>query len=371
MVGGGIAGLASAIELALAGAGVVVAEATGAPTERFGETLAPGVLARLDRLGLSEVFRSAGHLSCPGTAVCWGSDRIGHNDFVLDPHGPAWHIDRSRFELMLRARAVQLGVEVLPATRVVDVEESGTRTVAAVRSPSGAPVGTRTVSARWLIDASGPTAWLARRRDVGRVVIDRLVALVRIAAVAGSFTAQTLVESTPEGWWYAARIPADRLVTVFVTEPRSARALISEGWAGWHWALGATRLLADRLADAGVTAEGAAFRVGSIGVSRLSRVAGERWLAVGDAAAQLDPIAGRGIHDALGDAGHAARLVAESLRGGRPAIAEFGDRVHARFAEHLTQREGWYDVERQWPAAPFWRHRAAGLLRARPAATVR
>lgn len=355
VVGGGIAGLATAIELALAGIGTVVVEATGEPTERFGETLAPGVLARLDRLGLSEVFRSAGHVSCPGTVVRWGSDRIGHNDFVLDPLGPAWHIDRSRFELMLRQRAAEVGVVLLPATRVVDLERSGSRTVASLTGASGP----RSVRAHWLTDATGPAAWLARHRDVRRVVVDRLVALVRIADLAaGAFTAQTVVESTPDGWWYAARIPGDRLVTVFVTEPGPARALTAEHWAGWHSALGTTLLLADRLAGVELTGEhDQAFRVRSIGVSRLGRMTGERWLAVGDAAAQIDPIAGRGIHDAFSDARHAARVLTDSIGGGRSAISEFSDQVHARFTGHLAERAAWYGAERRWAAAPFWRHR--------------
>lgn len=113
VIGGGPAGLATAIGLrARTDLTVVVAEDRTSPTERFGETLTPGALAALDRLGLADAFRADGHLSCPGGISVWGGPRPGHSDHLLDPRGPAWHLDRRRFETRLRARAAQVGVRL-------------------------------------------------------------------------------------------------------------------------------------------------------------------------------------------------------------------------------------------------------------------
>ena len=349
-MGGGPAGLATAIELASAGVRVVVAEARAMAEERYGETLPPGAVARLDRLGLTDVFRADSHLACPGTVVRWGSDRLGHNDFVLDPQGSAWHLDRVRFEAMLRRRAGEVGATVLTSTRFVGFDDAGELIHAALRGPSGR----RTIEARWVVDASGSTARTARRRGARRIVTDRLVALVRITdLVGGVLTAQTLVESAPDGWWYAARLPGDRLATVFVTESGNLRGLTAGRWEGWHRALGGTRLLAERLAavELRTTPDACRLQVRSVAVARLDRVADEHWLAVGDAAAELDPIAGRGMYDALVGGSEAARAVIA----GDTAAYEGGWR--ARFDQHLVERAAWYRLEGRWPAAGFWRSR--------------
>lgn len=351
-MGGGPAGLATAITLVRSGLDVVVAEARDRPVERYGETLSPGTVSALDRLGLAEAFLDAGHLPCPGTVVRWGRDRPGHNDFLLDPLGPAWHVDRARFETALGARAQECGATLSVSTRCVAVEQDGDRWTVRLRGPAG----TRTVSARWLVDASGPAATLSRRLGARRTVVDRLVALVRVVdLVSGPLSAQTFVESTPDGWWYAARLPGQRLVTVFITDPPTARALTACAWDGWRQVLAGTRLFNERLVGLELQdrPDTARYRVRSIHVARLQPVIGQRWLAVGDAAAELDPLAGRGIHDALGDATEAARAVI----GGHARAVSYEGRIQSRFGDHLAERAAAYGLERRWPAAPFWRDR--------------
>jgi flavin-dependent dehydrogenase len=78
--------------------------------------------------------------------------------------------------------------------------------------------------------------------------------------------------------------------------------------------------------------------------------AGERWVAVGDAAAELDPMAGRGIHDALGDATEAARAVTA----GEMRPVNYETRIQSRFDDHLLERAAAYGLEKRWPT-PFWR----------------
>ena len=352
VVGGGPAGLATAIELVSSGLDVVVAEAHAVPAERYGETLAPGSLARLGRLGLAEAFLVDGHLPCPGTVARWGRDRPGHNDFLLDPMGPSWHLDRARFEATLCTCAQERGAMVLTSTRCVSVERAADRWSARLRGPAGI----RTVCVRWLVDSSGPAATFSRRLGTRRTVVDRVVALVRIdGLLAGTLSAQTFVESTPDGWWYVARLPGERLVTVFVTDPLNARVLTAHAWDGWRRALAATQLFAERLAGLELKArpDTARYRVRSIRVSRLQRVVGERWLAVGDAAAELDPVAGRGIHDALGDATEAAHAVIA----GHAGSVRYEARIQSRFHDHLVERAAGYGLEHRWPAARFWRDR--------------
>jgi flavin-dependent dehydrogenase len=355
VVGGGPAGSATAIGLATStGLAVVVADARTTPAERYGETLTPGTLAAVDRLGLADAFRADGHLPCPGGISVWGRARPGHSDHVLDPLGPAWHIDRRLFESGLHARATEVGVDVRTATQVVGTSTEGNRTAVRLRDAVG---GTATVRPRWVVDASGGAAWFARRHGAVRHTVDRLVAVLRFADLeAGSFTAQTAVEATPTGWWYASRLPGARIVTALVTDRSVTAALLRAGGRRWSEELAATTLLGPLLGRARLREE--PLRCRTVRVSVLDRPAGPGWLAVGDAASERDPITGCGIHDALLDAADASWTIAGALGERESPPWRYEDRVGARFETHRQTRDALYASERRWPTQPFWRARA-------------
>jgi flavin-dependent dehydrogenase len=324
------------------------------PAERFGETLPPDILAALDRLGLSDAFRADVHLPCPGSISLWGREKPGHNDFILNPMGPAWHIYRSRFEAMLRARAAQTGASIRTGTRAVAVTRVDDGFDVMLQHPSE---GRRPVHAAWVLDATGWRAWFARRQGATRREHDRMIAIVRFAEIrSGKFTSQTIVEATPDGWWYCARLPGDRIVTVLMAERRDARALTLGGYASWRELLAATRLLAPRLAACRL--DGESFRSYPVASSMLDRVEGDRWLAVGDAASVYDPIAAQGIYKALADAADATRTIAAAVGRTEPPPWRYSDRVAARFEDYLANRAHLYELERRWTGAPFWRQRA-------------
>lgn len=355
VIGGGPAGLAASIDLRVStGLDVVVAEAGDEPAERFGESLPPDILVALDRLGLSDAFRADGHLPCPGSISLWGREKPGHNDFILNPLGPAWHIHRARFEAMLRARAAQTGASICTRTRAVAVNRSDDGFDVMLQHPSE---GQRWVRASRVLDATGWRAWFARRQGATRRKHDRMIAIVRLAGIAsGRFTSQTIVEATPDGWWYCARLPDDRIVTVLMAEQRDARALTLGGYARWRQLLASTTLLAPRLDACRLDEE--RFRSYPATSSMLDRVEADRWLAVGDAASALDPIAAQGIYKALADAADATRTIAAAVGRGAPPPWRYSDRVAARFEDYLANRAHIYGLERRWTGAPFWRHRA-------------
>ncbi len=351
VLGGGSAGLAAAIELRQASdLGVVVVEAREEPCERYGESVPPDILLALDRLGVSGAFRADGHLPCPGSVSLWGSDRPGHNDFILNPLGPGWHLSRSRFEAMLRARAVQCGADFRAGSRAVEVTRVGDGIDVTLQRADGRR---EVVHAAWVIDATGWRAWFARRQGAVRREPQRLVAIVRLATIAsGSFTAQTVVEAAPDGWWYGARLPGDQLTTVLLTLPGAARALLQDDQAGWRARLAGTQLLAERLASCVV--ENERVRAYPVPSGRLDRAEGERWLAVGEAASAYDPIASRGIHSALADARDAARAILGATGRSPTPARPYADEVEARFADYLANRAQLYAQEQRWPERPFW-----------------
>jgi flavin-dependent dehydrogenase len=105
--------------------------------------------------------------------------------------------------------------------------------------------------------------------------------------------------------------------------------------------------------------------------SRLARAAGEGWIALGDAAAAIDPLSSAGIMDAI----KSAAAVAKLLRGGEPNLSEsLSDYVHKMVELHTRSnimRIRYYQIERRWPLSVFWRRRhgiAHPLVRRAPAA---
>lgn len=358
-MGGGPAGAAAAITVRQrADVGVLLLEAGDYRAERVGESVPPDVCQPLHRLGAWDEFRRAGHDPCPGSASCWGSGRPGYNDFILNPYGHAWHLDRRRFDRMLAERARALGVRVCPRTRFTAARQVPGGVELTLRDAGG---GTRTVHAGRVVDATGAAARLARALGARRRVDDRLFAAVRFAVAEGSEPpAQTLLEAVPEGWWYAARLPDRRVVTMLVAERRTLARLWKQGARGWNDALAATSFVGPRLHGCGLRDE--SFLLRPAVSCMLDRTEGERWTAVGDAAAAYDPVSAQGIYRAIEDGIEAGEHLAALLTGGAEPPGSPHDARVARYREYLANRAYLYGLERRWPDAPFWRARSASPL---------
>jgi flavin-dependent dehydrogenase len=342
------------LALADAGYSATVLERGRYESPRIGETLPPDVRRPLIELGVWDQFLADGHLPSPGIASAWGQPALYHNDFIVNPHGPGWHVDRRRFDAALARAAEERGVEVVREAKF------GTCT----RSPGGtwrleARVHGRALDRRAtiLVDATGRSATLARRLGGTRVVQDRLVGLVRFfPAPAGDrdVDRRTLIEAVDSGWWYSAPLPEGQHVAAFMTDSdllppsRAARETL------WQSKLGETSHVSERLANLPTVSS---LRVVSARSARSREAAGRGWLAVGDAAAAFDPLSSQGVTWALETGQMAVRAIDDLLRGARQAFADYDRAVQVEFAGYLRTRAGYYRQERRWPDAPFWRRR--------------
>lgn len=357
VLGGGPAGLATALMLRRSTeASVLVVEAGAADRERVGESTPPDLLVSLLQLGLGERFRSGGHAPCPGNASLWG--QLGHNDFLYNPMGPAWRLDRRRFDAMLATAAREAGAEVAFETRYLRAPSArlsiGEDQNLFLVQRGGVPTSVR---AGWIVDATGPAARFARGLGVGRRVDDTLYALVRFAPLSDvTLTLQTLLEATREGWWYAARLPDQRVVAMFVTDREGLRRMRAGGAEQWELALLETAFLGPRLAGLEKGFRTTPEILIPVQSARLDDAEGERWLAVGDAAASYDPVAAQGVYKALADGVAAGRLLAARLNG-EPAGHDHSERIARQFQDYCANRAYLYALEDRWPEAPFWRMR--------------
>jgi flavin-dependent dehydrogenase len=318
-----------------------------------GETIPPDARLLLDRLGLLSAFLLEGHAPCLGSCSAWGSDVLGYNDFLLNPHGCGWHLDRARFDAFLREQAGAAGAARLEDARLTGVEDEGEEGYRLLLS------GGRAVSARFVVDATGRTSAFARHVGARPVRVDRLTFVYGFfdTAAARSRSRLTLLEAACDGWWYAAALPGDRLAVSFATDAGRVRPGGLSGEPGWLAAALATRHLAERL-------EGCRFLPGSL-VARvapsflLDKLAGPNWLAIGDAAACFDPLAAQGLYKAMEDALGAAALIAAAQAGGGELDGSHAAAMRSRFDDYLANRGYFYGLEQRWPASDFWRRRRA------------
>jgi flavin-dependent dehydrogenase len=350
IIGAGTAGSAVALNLAPFRR-VVLIEREAVPRWRIGESLPGAARWLLSDMGLLETFVADGHL--PRHALCsaWGSAEPEVRDALADPDGHAWQIDRVRFEQRLRAEAVERGAAVLSPARVVAVDQQSNGWSVSV-DQQGTPTQ---VTGHLLIAAAGRRSHGLIRHVARRRAGDRLgCAWIRASDV--TLPAGVVhIEAEPDGWWYAAPVPGGDGILAFHTDAdlsaarheRSTAALLARARA--LPMLG--RLLSEPGWDAGQHGYCAAHG------AWLEEAAGDAWLAVGDAALAVDPLAAQGLFNALYQGVAAAEAAHRWLAGERTALAGYAAAVAAIRDVYIAQRAAWYRLEQRWPDQPFWRRR--------------
>jgi flavin-dependent dehydrogenase len=346
VIGGGVAGASCALALARAGERVMLVEGEPASRWKIGETLGPEARPLLQSLGLWEAFARAGHLPCHGNASVWGWDGLAEKDFIFHPHGHAWQLDRRLFEEQLIAAAAQAGAAVRRGQMADDLDWNGG--LWQVR------LGAQKFSARWLIDASGRRAMVARKAGVERKILDRLVAVYGVAtSQSGSDQdSRTFVEAAPAGWWYSALTPGGRRTVSFQTD---ADLIPGEEWRTREWfagQLGETRRISRLVAGHDYVFNGPP-QLTSAHSGRLEQFAGDGWLAAGDAASSFDPLSGHGILHAVRSGIQAAQAVTGD-EADRTAYAAWSEGLWANFRQ---LRNDYYRTDKRFTGSVFWERR--------------
>ena len=298
MIGGGPAGCAAATTLARTGHSVVlVADRRRHRTFGVGEGAPPGLDRAVDDVFGPGTFAPSDHLRSLGNRAAWGSADLMDTDFMFNPFGTGWHLDRVAFDANLLEATQAAGVMVQPS---LDGDEA--------------------LAARVVIDATGRSADHARQRGARRIADDRLIAVLSTYhRVDSDVDATTTVEAVENGWWYTCPIPQRRRVVAFLTD--------------------------GDLLDADLRTTNGFDRCAR-GTTHIDPPCGDGWLAAGDAAASFDPLSSQGILTAVLMGSEAARCIDDP--------SSFTARYRAIIAQYEAERRAIYERERRWPTAPFW-----------------
>jgi flavin-dependent dehydrogenase len=355
VIGGGPAGAVTAHVIAAAGCRVSLVDAPVRRAPRFGEGLVPAARLILEELGVFDEFTAEAHLPSFGNESSWGSPAVHRTDFIRSPYGHGWHLDRARFDAMLRnsARAAGAFVHARSWLRAFRDDGDGTWSLD-VEGPSGI----NRIRSRWLVDATGRSSSVARRHGVRRITDDRLLAFAATFRPRrdGDLDSLSFVEAVEEGWWYTALLPSRDRAVVFFTDAGLEAANTARTRQGFVAALSTTLHVSTRLAAFDYEIAEVPRATAASG-SRLERLRGPRWLAVGDAAMSFDPLSSQGIFTALYGALKAARALIEELESNGSSLAGYEDALLEVYRHYSANRLLAYRQERRWPHSPFWKPR--------------
>jgi 2-polyprenyl-6-methoxyphenol hydroxylase-like FAD-dependent oxidoreductase len=95
IIGGGPAGSVAALTLHELGHDVAIYERSRFPRYRIGESLLPGTMSILQRLGLREKIDAAGFVRKPSATFLWGQDQAPWTFSFAAPKVTPWVFDHA------------------------------------------------------------------------------------------------------------------------------------------------------------------------------------------------------------------------------------------------------------------------------------
>ena len=102
IVGGGPAGIATAITLHAKGIRCCVVEAHKTPVRKSGEAIPANAKPLLKQLGILSLVENDRHKVYYGNKSCWGSHQLEQKEFISDRLGSGYLLDRLYFETQLQ-----------------------------------------------------------------------------------------------------------------------------------------------------------------------------------------------------------------------------------------------------------------------------
>jgi flavin-dependent dehydrogenase len=325
---------------------------------RIGEALPPAARRLLADMGLLDAFLRERHTPCYGNRSVWGARTPEVTDFMRDPDGHGWHLDRARFDSWLRFVAVARGARLLAPASPSLIRRADGRWQVQLTTHRGIVE----LSAAFAIDAGGRAAPLARRLGAKRHVTDRLVCgwVHGRARSSGRGIGLTTVEAISDGWWYTAPLPEERRVVAFFTDADLPAARIAHLGVRLAEHAADTDEVGAILAESEFTPKQGGFTAAHS--STLDRCIGDGWIAAGDASMTFDPLSSQGLMHALFSGLAAAEAVDSYICGDAAAPARYHQMMQGIQHAYQQRLAFSYSAEMRWPWAPFWQRRQFGDL---------
>lgn len=298
VIGAGPAGCAAAIKARLDNLHVVVLETNAEPKIAPGETLHPGIEPILMQLGVAEEVIATTLNRHRGIRI----KQNGHQKFVdygNDENGPwlGFQVNRKRFHEILQRKVRDTGAILRTGCTATGISNANGRI-------SGVTTSQGDFESRWVIDATGRTAWGARQMQIEPTVRSPPLK-VRFGwrdASEEEASRQTEFEFCQSGWDWIAPLEEHRIAWAELRAAQSGEPSPSGMDVTW---------------------------------TIRSECAGPGYFLAGDAAARLDPASSHGVLRAMMSGILCSHLISGCLR--NPQTANLENLAVQAYREWMTE----------------------------------
>ena len=322
VIGAGPGGSAAASIAARGGLRTLLLERDAAPVFKIGESLMPDTHGVFEKMGALEAMQKSDFVEKHSVQFFTRTGKASM-PFYFEKERPGddsartWQVRRSEFDQLLIDIAAGQGAEVHRGVNVRDVLFEDGRAVG-VRASAAGNGGSVAPAARVVIDATGQSALLARRLELGRVDYGLRHASIYThfrGAVRdeGKDEGATLILHTKSGdcWFWYIPLAGD-VVSVGVVGPMDTLIRDREGRPHEIF-FDEVRNCAEierRIAPARQCRPVSVMKDFSY---RNEKMAGEGWIAIGDAFSFIDPVYSSGVFLALKSGELAAEASIEAI----------------------------------------------------------
>ena len=338
VIGGGPGGSSAATALARRGRKVVLLERERFPRFHIGESQLPWSNEVFRALGVAETIRAAGFVEKWGATFQMpdgGAEQYA--DFaaaVETPTPQTFQVLRQTFDDVLLRHSARCGVTVLEGHRLLDAAFDPDGVTLRFADAGGVE---RQARVGVVVDASGRAGVVVKR--FGRHVFDPLLQNIAVHAqyegiprAEGRRAGDIRMFTRPDMGWLWMIPLSETVISVGAVIPRTVHRRESKATAEESLA----HYLANTPASGPLLA-----RARRVSPARFdadysylaTRMAGDRWVAVGDAAAFLDPIFSTGVLLAMQGGLEAAEAIDAGLSGG-----DLSSRTFLRYERTVRRR---------------------------------